>query len=444
MSRILYERRIQGGTLALVESNPPGETEIVVSYDDPDGGRPFKALAKFPPEAREIAKFKLQHARGRLDVEDLLREWSDHETWALWQQWWAGLKAPVKTRLIGQDKERKENTSTLLPLDEYDTIIVSFSGGKDSLACLLSLLEAGAPKDRIEIWHQSVDGRPGVDPRFFDWPCTESYCRAIAKALDIPIYFQWREQGFEGEITKVNRTTMPVGFELVPDGVDHGQVGKAGGGGTVGTRLKFPNPVANLMTRWCSSLLKIDVANLAFNNTDRFKDGKFLFITGERREESANRAGYAEIIEHRSTNKRRRVDHWRSILDWMEPDVWGIIKKFRVRPHPAYYLGWGRVSCFPCIFGSPNQWASVKAVDPKQFKAILDYEHKFGHTVQAGGDIAYQAGRGRSFVPDDPENLRLALEEEYPEELAIVARGEQWKLPAGALGKVAGSGGGPL
>lgn len=442
---VLYERRIQGGTLSLVESNPPGETEIVVRYDDPDGGPPFKALAKFPPEAREIAKFKIQHARGQLDVEDLLREWSDHETWALWQEWWAGLKVAVKTRLLGEGKqERKENTSELLPIDEYDAIIVSFSGGKDSLACLLSLLESGAPREKIELWHQSVDGRPGVDDRFFDWPCTESYCKAIAKALDVPIYFQWREKGFEGEITKVDRTTMPVGFELEEGGVETGAVGKAGGGGTVGTRLKFPNPVANLMTRWCSSLLKIDVAKLALNNMERFKSGKFLFVTGERREESANRAGYAEIIEHSSTTKKRRVDHWRTILDWMEPDVWGIIKKFRIRPHPAYYLGWGRVSCFPCIFGSPSQWASVKQVDPKQFKEILAYEHQFGYTVQAGGDIEYQASRGKSFVPKDPENLRLALGEEYPEELAVVPHGEQWALPAGALGKVAGSGGGPL
>ena len=39
--------------------------------------------------------------------------------------------------------EIKADTDTLLPLDEYDHIIVQFSGGKDSIAAFLHLLDLG-------------------------------------------------------------------------------------------------------------------------------------------------------------------------------------------------------------------------------------------------------------------------------------------------------------
>nr|NIQ80315.1 hypothetical protein [Anaerolineae bacterium] len=99
-------------------------------------------------------------------------------------------------------KTKKKDTSTLLPFDQYDQVIVSFSGGKDSLACVLHLLEQGVPPEKIELWHQAVDGRPGVAERFFDWPVTEAYCNAVSEALQIPIRYQWRENGFLGEMLK--------------------------------------------------------------------------------------------------------------------------------------------------------------------------------------------------------------------------------------------------
>jgi len=307
------------------------------------------------------------------------------------------------------------DTSKVLPFDQYDLVIVSFSGGKDSLACILHILELGIPTEKIELWHQAVDGRPGVDPRFFDWPCTESYCKAVAKALGITLRFQWREGGYEREINKVNAALAPASFEL-PDGT----IGSAGGHGIPNTRLKFPAAVADLRTRWCSAILKIDVSTAAVNNDPRLKDANVLVVSGERRQESNNRARYAKVDEHKSTTQKRRVDQWRAIIDWREEQVWEIIERWRVRPHPAYYLGWGRVSCLPCIFGNPDQWASVKSIDPELFEKILGYEHQFGRTIQQGGDIEHLAAKGRSFVPDDRRMIRLALSEDYPDSMILV------------------------
>ena len=38
-----------------------------------------------------------------------------------------------------KDTTPRENTAELLPLNEYDLFVVSFSGGKDSLAMVLDL-----------------------------------------------------------------------------------------------------------------------------------------------------------------------------------------------------------------------------------------------------------------------------------------------------------------
>lgn len=59
----------------------------------------------------------------------------------------------LKPRVDGRtDSEhfKKIYLPELLPLEEYDLIVVLISGGKDSVACYLKLLELGVPKERIE------------------------------------------------------------------------------------------------------------------------------------------------------------------------------------------------------------------------------------------------------------------------------------------------------
>lgn len=323
----------------------------------------------------------------------------------------------------------RPNTSKLLPLTEYDKVIVAFSGGKDSTAALLHLFDLGVPREKIELWHHDVDG----GSRLMDWPVTTAYCDAVAQALGVRLLKSWRRGGFLREMLRSGTPTAPVTFQRL-DGTEE----LAGGSGPNGTRLKFPQVSADLKVRWCSAYLKIDVARRVFANDERFKRGKFLFITGERREESASRAKYAEIEEHPSTTATRRVDQWRAVIDWRETAVWEIIRRWRVRPHPAYELGWGRVSCALCIFGDPNQWASARKLLPGQFAKVAEHERRFMTTIQRGRSVVELADAGESFLPDDPELLALATGETYPRELALVAEGAEWKLPAGAYKRAGG------
>ena len=55
--------------------------------------------------------------------------------------------------------EKKIFLPRLLPLEEYDHIIVLFSGGKDSAAAYYRLLEMGVPKNKIELWHHDSTTR---------------------------------------------------------------------------------------------------------------------------------------------------------------------------------------------------------------------------------------------------------------------------------------------
>ena len=89
----------------------------------------------------------------------------------------------LKPRVDGRtDSEhfKKIYLPELLPLEEYDLIVVLISGGKDSVACYLKLLELGVPKERIEFWHHDIDG--GHPSRRMDWKCTQNYVKALADA----------------------------------------------------------------------------------------------------------------------------------------------------------------------------------------------------------------------------------------------------------------------
>jgi 3'-phosphoadenosine 5'-phosphosulfate sulfotransferase (PAPS reductase)/FAD synthetase len=167
---------------------------------------------------------------------------------------------------------------------------------------------------------------------------------------------------------------------------------------------------------------------------------KILVVTGERGEESPARTKYDGAEPHRTDSKRRLVHQWRPILDWKEEQVWDIIERWRVRPHPAYQLGWGRTSCLACIFGDDDQWASVKSIAESRFRRIAQLEQDFGTTIKKGRTVEEMARRGSEFVSDKPEELRrLAMSPDaFTAEMFFLPEGEVWKAPAGAYKRCGG------
>ena len=201
--------------------------------------------------------------------------------------------------------------SELLPLGSYDHVIISYSGGKDSLSMVLAIGELvdshGLDRSRIELWHQAVDGN---GERFMDWPCTESYCRATAAALGFPIRFQWKDGGFLGELLRDRAPTNGVYYETV-DGDTRFLPPQ---GRKLATRRKFPAKSADLQTRWCSGYLKIDVARRAINNDSRFDHANILFLTGERRQEKRGPQQVQAVRADLESNQQPPPPH-RSMAD---------------------------------------------------------------------------------------------------------------------------------
>lgn len=127
-----------------------------------------------------------------------------------------------------------------------------------------------------------------------------------------------------------------------------------------GQRMKFPAKSSCSQGRWCSDSLKAQVESKLYSDIDELaQDVKILVVSGERRQESAGRAKYNKMEIHRTnaTAKAHRLVHrWRRVIDWSETQIWDIIRRHRITPYHCYTAGWNRCSCMMCIFSLPTHW----------------------------------------------------------------------------------------
>ena len=84
---------------------------------------------------------------------------------------------------------------------------------------------------------------------------------------------------------------------------------------------------------------------------------------------------------------------WRPLIDWTEADVIAIHQRHGMRPNPLYLThGVSRVGCWPCIHARKSELRRIAEVDPDRIALIAELEHE----IQEAARLRYEA-RGETF-----------------------------------------------
>ncbi|CAM4042612.1 phosphoadenosine phosphosulfate reductase family protein [Paenibacillus alkaliterrae] len=253
-----------------------------------------------------------------------------------------------KTKRSAEDYVLPVLPSEMLPLHEYDEVHVNVSGGADSVATVLVALHGyHIPKEKIKMVHMRVDGDPNDKSKrqLFDWPQTDEYLQYLSKTLDIPMIVIWGHMSLEERIR------------------DRGM---------------FPDS----QCRFCTSYQKRDVYAKWVR---QFDDCKILLLTGERSEESTERAA-KKVFQLHSTHavgRKNRIVHWlKPIKDMLKSQVRQLAADYGIELHPCYE--WvSRCSCKFCIFNTSSELQQTSRLFPEDWEYLKQMEHDIGHTMKS-------------------------------------------------------------
>lgn len=341
--------------------------------------------------------------------------------------------------------EQRQAVIDWIKADPDVKVIIAFSGGKDSVYMVLyHLFVLQTPKERIELWHHDVDGH---GEELFDWKVTPDYCRAFAKAFGLKLLFSYRKNGIVGRLLR-NGPLENVYYQTEPDGKFHVAESDPK---AINTGGRWMQQGDDKNVRWCTSVAKIDVAGRVLTNDPRFKGTKqnpvkILFCTGERHDESGPRSKLKEVEVYRGKTlvSYRQVVLWRLNVEVKERDVWALMEKHNVQPHPCYMIGWNRCSCQLCIYNADVYWRAMLDISPEKMIRVRELEEhtaKFAvnqgkeHTLFNKYTIFEKAMKGNEGLinMNDPVTVYWVKQatEKYDHPIII----DNWKLPKGALMK---------
>ena len=200
-------------------------------------------------------------------------------------------------------------------------VVVSVSGGKDSVAVCLLLKEAGIPYRSIHMdtgWENDLT----VD-------YVRNYLPGVIGEIEV---LQSHHGGMEELVRK---------------------------------KGMFPSRVR----RFCTQELKVRPFIRYLRKLQ--KEGLDpVNAVGIRRAESKARSELAVWEDHKDFD----CTVWRPIAFWTEADVIAMHHRHGVKPNPLYLLGASRVGCWPCIFARKQEIRMIAHIDPERIETMRQLE----------------------------------------------------------------------
>ncbi|MEY8486522.1 phosphoadenosine phosphosulfate reductase family protein [uncultured Parabacteroides sp.] len=232
-------------------------------------------------------------------------------------------------------------------------VLVTFSGGKDSLASLL-WVQNNLTKDFVTVFCDTG----------WEHPLTYQYIEDISNQLELNL-ITIRSKKFDGMVDLAQK------------------------------KLRWPSS----QRRFCTSELKtIPMIDYVL---DEINDD-ILMIQGIRSAESAKRAEMRkqctyfkyyvqpygkdkhgkdkfhtyrrkDVLEFRS---KHSDDLLRPVFDWSAQQVIDYILDNGLQPNPLYRMGYKRVGCYPCIMASQQDMYNISVQDPNRIEYIASLEQQ--------------------------------------------------------------------
>lgn len=255
--------------------------------------------------------------------------------------------------------------------------VASVSGGKDSAATLLIVLENCR--------------RDSVEPIFCDTgnehQAVYDYLAYLEQALDIKIT---RLKADFSERMAVHRMRLLAIARGEPDYHPQAKYPWTPERAARAAELMHPtgNPFLDLCMikglfpshsrQFCTEELK---RNMAVEHQIDLIDAGYSVITwqGVRRDESERRRGVKKI-------ERIGPKLWafRPLVDWSANDVFDFCASRKIRPNPLYLQGMNRVGCMPCINVGKDELRQIAMRFPEQIERIAEWERIVNEVSRAG------------------------------------------------------------
>lgn len=250
-------------------------------------------------------------------------------------------------------------------------VIVTFSGGKDSLASLL-WVRNNLTKDFITVFCDTG----------WEHPLTYQYIEEIREKLGLNLVII-KSKKFDGMVDlSIKKSRWP-----------------------------------SSQRRFCTSELKtIPMIDYILDEVN----DDILMIQGIRAAESAKRAEMSKQCTYFKyyvqpygrdkngkdkfhTYRRKDVlsfrekhadDLLRPVFEWSAQQVIDYIIENGVRPNPLYRMGYKRVGCYPCVMASQQDIYNISVQDPDRIDYIADIEKRFNSSFFGPGKIPSRFYKG--------------------------------------------------